>query len=149
VRQVPALETVGGDAGERVDAAPNVGEFRRRQIEEWKVHTRRRKKPCVDSYELFAVWEWQRPKQYRINDRENRRIRPDPKRERQNGGDREAGSLPQRAQRVSHVLPPRLDRGQRLQFPSILAQERRVAELTSRSRSRLLFRHALRQESLG
>jgi len=51
------------------------------------------------------VREWQRPKQYRIDNREDGGIRPDANRERENGGDCEAGPLSQRARGVPQVLP--------------------------------------------
>src|SRR6266566_3709049 len=47
-RQITAAEVVGGDTGERMDAAADVGEFRTRQCEEWNVIARRRQKPHVE-----------------------------------------------------------------------------------------------------
>src|SRR5262245_25450163 len=76
--------------------------------------------------------ERQRPKQYRVDNREDGGIRPDADREREDGGDCEAGPLPERARGVPQVLPEiadqsaaggsRRDRRRRMRLP-----ERRYA----------------------
>ena len=51
----------------------------------------------------------QRPQQNLIEEAEDRRVRPDPERQRQNSDEREDGLLPQCPQRVAKVLHARLD----------------------------------------
>ena len=62
--------------------------------------------------------------------------------------DRESRASPQRAQRVPQVVPPRLDRGERLQRSAVLVQQGGVAELPSRGQCGLFPGHPLRHESV-
>jgi hypothetical protein len=63
-----------------------------------------------DSNQAIGFGKGQRPQQHRIHDAENRRIRPDPKRERQNGERGEHGLLTQHTQGVANVLCQRIYR---------------------------------------
>ena len=47
---------------------------------------------------------WKRPQQDRVDDREHRRRRADPERQRRNRGDRECRLLSQHAERVFQIL---------------------------------------------
>ena len=87
--------------------------------------------------------------QHVVDHAENRRRRADAQAQ---GGDRhrrEPAVSPQGAPRVSQVVPPRLDRGERLQRSAVLLQQRGVAELATRCRCRRFPRHAVRHESFG
>ena len=73
-----------------------------------------------------------RRQQHVVNHAEDRRRRADAQSQRDDRHRRESPALPQHAQRVPQVVPPRLDRGERLQRSAVLLQQGGVAELPSR-----------------
>ena len=63
-----------------------------------------RRRRLTDEDQPIAVSVGQRLEQHAVNDAEDRRIRANPEAQREDGQQREAGTLPQRAHRVSQVV---------------------------------------------
>ena len=92
--------------------------------------------------QLFGIHVRQRLQQYRINDTENGRVRPDAERKRKYGDSSEAGSLPQRAEGVARVLQECFDHGQALEFAVGLFQLCEASQAHASGALGFMWRHA-------
>ena len=58
----------------------------------------------IQHHDPVGIWIWQRPQQNRINDAENRSVRANTQRQRQDRDYTETRLLPQHAESVSNIL---------------------------------------------
>jgi len=102
-----------------------------------------------DFDELLGMRHRQRAQAYRVEQLEDRRVRPDAEREREDGDDGKSWIEPQQSQAVSQVLPDRLEEAEGVHAVDLLADLRDVAQLAARRVARLGAAHPARDVLVG
>ena len=102
-----------------------------------------------DLHELFRVRDGKRPKHHGVDQRKDRRVRPDAQRERQHCDERERGAVAQHANRVARVVDHRVEPGKNVGVACFLLLRAVVAESSPRFALRLLAVHAGGDEIIG
>ena len=98
----------------------------------------------ADFDQLLRIFHRQRPKAHRIQQLENRRVRADAERQRQDRDDGESGTEAKEARAILEIAPRAVEQGNRIHLIDVLADQGDVAEFAPCGVACVTRRHAAR-----
>src|ERR1700733_7018724 len=95
-------------------------------------------------HQLLGMWIGKRLQQHRIDDAEDRSVRADTQRERENGHRGKSGTLAQHAQSKSHILPKRFEESDAVHAIYLLSNQSGISQFSFSGAACIVWRHSTR-----